>query len=102
MGEPRKAIAEDFDHDLTFKRQRMVAGYLIGALINAAEGGRPVWENPPDIKALAKQAKQVALEMGIVSYDEWHHAPMCPSNNWGKQMLPTAPCNCGAARKGIR
>ncbi len=98
----REAIPEDFDFDPTFKRQRFIVRFLLGAALNRypklPEARLFDSRRPPTRQELI----DVAIREGIVWYDEWHHAPMCPSNNWGKQLLPEAPCNCGAERMQIR
>ena len=93
----REAIKTDFEHDPTFKTQRHIARYLIGLLINELRGVRPMGVNYTQ-KMVLDQAEQVARQYGIIAPpDELHHAPMCPSNQWCGQMIPQAPCNCGAA-----
>lgn len=98
----RKAIPEDLEFDPSYARQRRLSGYLLGVAINALKGSRPVWEDPPDRAAIAKQLQEIALENGIVSFDEWHHAPRCRANNWSRAALPTGPCTCGAEARKIR
>jgi hypothetical protein len=98
----RVAIPEDLEFDPSYARQRRMAGYLLGAAINALSGKHMVWDKPRDNATLAEQLREMALENGIVSFDEWHHAPACRSNNWSKMMLPTGPCTCGAAARRIR
>jgi len=98
----RQGIPEDLEHDPTFSRQRQLAAWLLGTAINALRGGRLVWDDPPDKRKIADEIQEIALRNGIVAFYEWHHAPMCPANNWSKAMLPRGPCTCGAARKKIR
>lgn len=98
----RFGIAEDINHNPEHKRQREIARWLIGTLVNALGGARPVWEDNPNFRKLAKDAAEIALREGLVFYDEWHHAPMCRANNWSRQMLPSGPCSCGAERQKIR
>jgi hypothetical protein len=98
----RVAIPEDLEFDPTYARQRKLAAYLLGIAINGLRGSRPCWEDAPDKIALAKQLQDMALENGIVSFDEWHHAPACRANNWSRMHLPTGPCTCGAAKHKIR
>lgn len=98
----RVGLAEDLDFDPTYARQRMLAAYLIGAAVNGLRGSRAAWEDKADPEALADQIQKLALENGIVAFDEWHHAPMCRANNWSQMKLPDGPCTCGAARKKIR
>lgn len=94
--EPREAIATDLEHDPTFEAQRHVARYLIGLLINELRGVRPMGANYTQAQVL-DQAELIARRYGIIAPpDELKHAPMCPSNLWAGQMIPQAPCNCGA------
>jgi hypothetical protein len=98
----RKAIPEDLEFDPEHTRQRRLAGHLLGIAINALKGVRPCWEDAPDKAKLAEQLKDIALEHGIVAFDEWHHAPKCRANNWSRAALPEGPCTCGAAARKIR
>jgi hypothetical protein len=102
MTAKRKMVAGDLAFDPTYAEQREVARLLLGACINAMEGGRLIWQDAPDLKKLAAMIKERALRDGVVWYDEWHHAPKCNANNWSKQMLPQGPCTCGAERREIR
>ena len=102
MSEVRKAIPEDLEFDPSYRRQRRLAGHLLGIAINALAGRRPCWEKAPDLPALADELRKMALEHGIVAFDEWHHAPLCPANNWSRMALPQGPCTCGAAARKIR
>jgi hypothetical protein len=98
----RTAIPEDIEFDPTYARQRQVAAYLMGIAINALRGRHPIWVESEDNNALADHLQRVAIDNGIVAFDEWHHAPACRANNWSKAMLPTGPCTCGAAARKIR
>jgi hypothetical protein len=52
----------------------------------------------PAEKAKAMDAvEKAAVTLGIIFFDDLHHAPMCPANHYHKQRMPTGPCNCGAA-----
>lgn len=99
---PRVAIPEDIEHDPEYRRQRKLAGYLLGFAINSLRGSCLIWEDPPDKKKIADQLETIALANGIVAFDEWHHAPLCPANNWSKARLPFGPCTCGAEARKIR
>jgi hypothetical protein len=99
----RVAIPEDLEFDPEYKRQRMMARYLLGVALNRYPKDRPEQRlfqrtQPPTRDELVA----VALREGLVEYTPWHHAPLCPSNDWSMQMLPEAPCNCGAERRKIR
>lgn len=104
MTDARVAIPEDIDFDPEYKRQRMVARYLLGIALNRLpRNERPeqrLFERmqPPTREELVA----VALREGLVEYTPWHHAPLCPSNDWSKMQLPEGPCTCGAERKKIR
>jgi hypothetical protein len=54
------------------------------------------------VAELCQVMRKMALEHGIVAFDEWHHAPLCPANNWSRMALPQGPCTCGAAARRIR
>jgi hypothetical protein len=99
----RVAIPEDIDFDPEYKRQRLIARYLIGIALNHLPHERPkprLFERtqPPTRDELIA----VALQNGLVEYTPWHHAPACPSNDWSKTMLPEGPCTCGAEFHKIR
>lgn len=99
----REAIPEDIEYDPEHRRKRLVARYLLGVAINRYPLGQP----EPRLHERTRPATRgeliaVALREGLVEYTPWHHAPACPSNDWSKQMLPEAPCNCGAERRKIR
>ena len=98
----RVGLAEDLEFDPSYRRQRRLAAYLIGAAVNALRGARTVWSPKTDPKHVAKLIRDIALANGIVAFDEWHHAPMCPANNWSRMALPEGPCTCGAAARKIR
>ena len=94
MIQTRKMIDEDLWHDPTFKRQREVAARLIGHLVN---GLKRISTHPDDVK-LVKEATDIALTYGIVSFDNLHHAPACPANHYHQSRLPTGQCTCVAWR----
>lgn len=98
----REAIPEDLDHDPEHRRQRQIAGWLLGITINALRGSRTVWSDKPNHQWLADEVERIALANGIVAFDEWHHAPACRANNWSRAMLPEGACTCGAAARKIR
>lgn len=98
----RVGIPEDIEFDPKHKRQFKLAGYLLGLAINELRDARLVWEDKVDPKLLADKIQDLALENGLVAFDEWHHAPLCPANNWSRARLPTGPCTCGAERHKIR
>jgi hypothetical protein len=102
MSGARKAVPEDLEFDPAYRRQRRLAGHLLGIAINALGGGQSVFTKRPEPKELARQLRELALDHGIVAFDEWHHAPACPANNWSKMALPEGPCTCGAAARKIR
>lgn len=102
MSAKRIGIPEDLEFDPTYERHRRVAAYLLGMALNAMKGTHLVWEDSPDMRVLAENLKEVALNNGIVSFDEWHHAPACRANNWSRTALPTGPCTCGAEKWKIR
>lgn len=98
----RQAIPEDLEFDPSYARQRQLAAYLLGLAINGLRGSRLCWEDAPDKVKLADELQKIAVDNGIIAFDEWHHAPMCRANNWSKMHLPTGPCTCGAAARKVR
>lgn len=98
----RHAIPEDIEHDPEYRRQRALAGYLLGIAINTLCDRRPCWEDARDKSAVGARLQEMALANGIVAFDEWHHAPACKANNWSRAALPEGPCTCGAAARKIR
>jgi hypothetical protein len=99
----REGIAEDIEFDPTHERKRLIARYLLGIALNRLPRERPerrLFERttPPTRDELVA----VALREGLVEYTPWHHAPLCPSNDWEMAMLPEGPCTCGAAFHQIR
>ncbi len=102
MSGARKAVPEDLEFDPSYRRQRQLAAHLLGIAINALAGRQSLFTRWPEPRELAKQLREMALEHGIVAFDEWHHAPGCPANNWSRMALPEGPCNCGAAARKIR
>ena len=102
MSDARKAIPEDLEFDPSYRRQRRLAAHMLGIAINALAGRRSLFSNRPKNGELARQLSDLALENGIVAFDEWHHAPACPANNWSRMALPEGPCTCGAAARKIR
>ena len=98
----REGVAADLEFDPSYKRQRELARIMLGIAINALCGGRTVFTSDQPIEDIGKELKKLALAEGIVWFDDFHHAPACPANNWSRQQLPTGPCTCGAERLGIR
>lgn len=94
----REGIWEDIDHDPTFAKQREYARRVIGLLINTIRCPDDLFT---DIKMTPREmADRIAKEaemLGIVHFDDLHHAPMCHANHWHRRKLPIGPCNCGAA-----
>ncbi len=99
MGEGiRRGIDEDLEHDPTFARQRLGARVMIGMAVNRLRG-REFFENDHFTNSrLGDEIARVAIEIGIVTFDDLKHAPKCPANHFHKARLPTGPCNCGARR----
>ncbi len=99
----REAIAEDIDFDPSHRRQLEVARWILGQALNYYPRERPA---QPLFRRVQEPTRQelidYAISQGLVWYDEWHHAPLCPANNWSKQRLPDGPCTCGAQRHQIR
>lgn len=96
---PRPMLDADLRFDPTYSRQRFVARYIIGALINKLRGRTGMFYGEQSPQSLADQAEKICREEGILpTPDDLKHAPACPANRWASQMLPTAPCNCGAVR----
>lgn len=93
----RIGLAEDIEYDPEHKRQRKFARYLLGIALNQYPRERPEkrlfdrGERPTRDELI-----DIALREGIVEYTPWHHAPLCPSNDWSKQRLPEGACTCGA------
>lgn len=99
----RKAIPEDIEYDPAHRRRRLIARYLLGVALNRYPRERPEPRLFERIQpATREELVAVCLREGLVEYTPWKHAPLCPSNDWDKQMLPEAPCNCGAERHKIR
>lgn len=99
----RVAIDEDIDFDPGHRRQLVMARYLLGIALNRYPRERPetrLFRRRQE--ATRDELVKVAIEHGLVWYDEWHHAPLCLANNWSKQMLPEGPCTCGAEKHKIR
>ena len=100
---PREGIWEDVEHDPSFRKQRDYASRVIGLLINTIRCPDDLFT---DIRMTPRQiADRVAKEaelLGIITYDDLHHAPMCRANHWHKAKVPIGPCNCGAAAAARR
>lgn len=94
----RVALPEDFDFDPTYRRQRIAASALLGIAINMARGVGHLREpNTRDDRMKQIDAiEMAAIELGIIHFDDYHHAPLCPANHWHKARMPTGPCSCGA------
>lgn len=102
MTAQRAAIPEDLEHDPTYARQRELGSYLLGIAINALGGWRTVFDEEVEPHKLAAHLREIALENGLVTFDEAHHAPACRANNWSRQKLPEGRCTCGAAPRRSR
>lgn len=96
----RVAIPEDLDFDPAHRRQLRVARFLLGIALNRYPA-KPDVRLHRDTEPTRAQLVELALETGLVFYDDFHHAPMCPANNWSRQQLPEGPCTCGAERHKI-
>jgi hypothetical protein len=99
----RAAIAEDFEFDPTYSRQRRAASYLLGIALNMGRR-RGHMREPETVEDRMKQldlVEQMAVTFGIITFDEFHHAPLCDANHWHKKRMPTGPCSCGAAAAGL-
>lgn len=97
----RLGLPEDIDYDPEHKRQRQIASWMIGRLLNVARG-RFFFDAPRDASAELDAFEIVAVQMGILTFDERHHAPKCPANHFHHTRMPDGPCTCGAARAQIR
>lgn len=95
----RIGIAADLEHDPSYERQRKIGRFLLGAAINRLRG-RGYFEDTDrwTDETLGAALAHVAIEEGIILFDDLHHAPICPANNFHRARLPTAPCTCGATR----
>lgn len=99
----RVAIPEDIEFDPTYRRQRRVARYLLGIALNRLPRERPEQRLHERTQAPTRdELVAVAIREGLVEYTPWHHAPLCPSNDWSKMMLPEGPCTCGAEFHKLR
>lgn len=103
MSEARVGLPEDIDFDPAYRRQRETARHALGIAINQIRGNRASLfrgerTNEQVADFLAKECEKI----GILVFDDFHHAPMCPANNWSRKEYPEGPCNCGARRKNIR
>ena len=99
----RIGIPEDIDYDPEHKRQRRIARYLLGIALNRLPAERPEPRLLERTQPLTRgELIAIAIREGLVEYTPWHHAPLCPSNDWSRQMLPEGPCNCGAELRQIR
>lgn len=97
----REAIPEDFDFDPSHRRQLTLARHLLGIAINRMPK-EPTQAGLWSAVVRPDELKEIALKNGLVRYDDYHHAPACPANNWSRQRLPEGPCTCGAEREQIR
>lgn len=93
----RAGLPEDIDHDPCYRRQRELARYIIGTALNALLG-RTIFDDTMEPVEVGRQLKKLAIEQGLVMFDDLHHAPSCPANHWHHQRLPTGGCTCGATR----
>lgn len=99
----RPALPEDLDFDPTYARQRAITSRLLGITINMARG-RGHMREPCTHDDRMKQidiVEKVAVELGVIAFDNFHHAPLCDANHWHKQRMPTGPCTCGAEAAGL-
>lgn len=97
----RLGIAEDIEHDPEHRRQRAIARWMVGRLLNVARGSY-FFDEPADREKELNMIEQWGLEQGIIAFDEWHHAPKCPANHFHHQRMPDGPCTCGAEARKIR
>lgn len=100
----REGIWEDIEHDPTYVKQREYARRVIGLLVNTIRYPDHLFSNINKNMTPKQIADRVAKEaemIGLVWFDDLHHAPMCPANNWSRQILPTGPCTCGAERDAV-
>lgn len=87
----RKAILADIDQEGWAERRYCLAQTLLAIALNDNCGA------PMEIDNYTKeQIKECAIENGIITFDDLHHAPFCPANHWHKTRMPTRPCTCGA------
>lgn len=101
----REGLWEDVEHDPSFKKQRLVGQYGLAILINVINGYQP-WGSPertPEehkkhVKELAKHVLDKAVLVGLITFDDMHHAPACPANRWSGMVVPEGPCSCGTER----
>lgn len=98
----RIGIPEDIMPDPQERRRLTLARHLLGIAINRMSKERSQGGSLWGIKAGQDDVKTLAIEEGLIWYDDWHHAPTCPANNWGRQRLSEGPCTCGAAKRQIR
>lgn len=99
----RPAIAEDLNFDPTYKRFRLMASALLGVSINAARRSGFFHDprSPEEIAKAMDQVERLAVDLGIIVFDNYHHAPMCPANHFHRKRMPTGPCTCGAEAAGL-
>lgn len=96
----RKALPEDLEFDPSYRRQRDIASILIGAAINQLLGAH-FFDGPRDEKEARHRAewmRDFAIEQGIITFDDLHHAPCCPANHFHHARMPEGRCSCGAGR----
>lgn len=65
----REGLWEDIEHDPSFRKQRLVGQYGLAVLV------------------------------GLITFDDLHHAPACPANRWSGKVIPEGPCSCGATQE---
>lgn len=96
----RKALPEDLEFDPGYRRQRYVASTLLGIAINQLLGSHcfDCPRDEADARQRAEQIRDLAIEQGIIAFDDLHHAPCCPANHFHQRRMPTGRCTCGADR----
>lgn len=97
-----EAHPADLDFDPSYRRHRAMARFIIGELLNHMpdepfSGGR-IGDSAGKPGQLRRTMFELAYGEGLVTFDDLHHAPMCPANHYHYQRLPNGPCSCGAAR----
>lgn len=99
----RPAVVEDLNFDPTYQRFRIIASALLGVAINGARRSG-FFSDPLEPHEIAKamdQVERLAVEHGVIVFDKFHHAPMCPANHFHRKRMPTGPCTCGAEAAGL-
>ncbi len=67
---------------------RQLAALAINQLCGPVIFDRPV---------TGEQLRRAAVEAGLFTLDDLHHAPKCPANHFHQMRLPTGRCTCGAS-----